>query len=160
MPLNKEEFLQNIGNTVEIYTDGACSGNPGNGGWGVYIRNSQGLEYEFSGTESNTTNNRMEMMAAIEGLAIMPKAVEIHLYTDSQYLKNGITSWIKKWIVNNWRTADKKIVKNQDLWEKLHQLVQTRNIKWFWVPGHKGHFGNERADALARNAIVVLQLKK
>ncbi|MBS0271386.1 MAG: ribonuclease HI [Proteobacteria bacterium] len=137
---------------VEIYTDGACQGNPGPGGWGVILR-CKGQEKELSGYDPATTNNRMELQAAIEGIKILKRSVEVDLYTDSQYVRNGITKWLFQWKKNNWRLSDKTPVKNQELWEELDKLVQSHHISWHWVRGHSGHPENERADALARSAI-------
>ena len=139
---------------IDIYTDGACSGNPGPGGWGVLIV-TQGEETprELSGGDGETTNNRMELIAAIEGLNATRDAGAVRLYTDSQYVKNGITSWIAGWKRNGWKTANKKPVKNQDLWRALDEAVAGREVEWRWVKGHAGHEGNERADALARAAV-------
>jgi ribonuclease HI len=135
---------------IEIFTDGACTGNPGPGGWGVLILE-DGKRRELSGGESATTNNRMELMAAIE--ALRATAGPVRLHTDSQYVKNGITAWIKSWKKNGWRTADKKPVKNQDLWQALDGECAERQVDWRWVRGHSGHAGNERADELARQGI-------
>jgi len=131
---------------LEIYTDGACSGNPGPGGWGVYIAGAD--ERELFGGEPETTNNRMEMQAVIEAL----KATEgpVILYTDSQYVKNGVTTWIHGWKRNGWKTASRKPVKNKDLWIEIDDLTSAREIDWRWIKGHAGHDGNERADELAR----------
>ena len=137
---------------VEIYTDGACSGNPGPGGWGVVLRY-RNTEKELSGFEAMTTNNRMELRAAIEGLKALMRPVKIEVYTDSQYLRDGITKWLFQWKKNNWRLSNKSPVKNQDLWEELDALTQNHDISWHWVRGHSGHPENERADALARQAI-------
>ena len=137
---------------VEIYTDGACQGNPGPGGWGVILRYN-GKEKELSGFEAATTNNRMELQAAIEGLKALKRSMEVDLFTDSQYLRDGITKWLFQWKKNNWRLSNKKPVKNQDLWEQLEVLIQIHHAKWHWVRGHVGHPENERADALARQAI-------
>ena len=134
----------------EIFTDGACSGNPGPGGWGVLILDESG-ERELSGGERETTNNRMELIAAIEGLRATEGAVT--LYTDSQYVKNGITQWIAGWKRNGWKTANRKPVKNQDLWIALDGAAEGRDVDWRWVKGHAGHHGNERADALARAGV-------
>ncbi|MEM9014793.1 MAG: ribonuclease HI [Pseudomonadota bacterium] len=134
---------------IDVYTDGACSGNPGPGGWGVFFeRNCETVE--LFGGDSETTNNRMEMQAAIEALLAIPPDEDIRLYTDSQYVKNGITQWITGWKRNGWRTSAKKPVKNQDLWQALDELVAGRSVEWRWVKGHAGDFGNEKADALAR----------
>ncbi|HOP20541.1 MAG TPA: ribonuclease HI [Amphiplicatus sp.] len=138
---------------IEIYTDGACSGNPGPGGWGAIIITAN-ERLEISGGESATTNNRMEMMAAIEALKATSGPVTLH--TDSQYLKNGITDWMRRWKQNGWRTADKKPVKNQDLWQMLDALVSERAVHWKWVKGHAGHPENERADELARQGLAAV----
>lgn len=137
---------------VELFTDGACSGNPGPGGWGVVMR-CDGLENEFSGGESHTTNNRMELLAAIKGLEALSREAHVHIYTDSTYLRNGITTWIHKWKKNQWRTSGKRPVKNIDLWKRLEQALANHVITWYWVRGHSGHPGNERADDLARMAV-------
>ena len=137
---------------IEIYTDGACSGNPGPGGWGTILR-FQGKERELSGGNPETTNNQMELQAAIEGLKALKEPCDVELYTDSQYLRQGITQWIHNWKRNGWRTADKKPVKNQRLWEELDALAQTHTVKWHWLKGHAGHPENERCDELARNEI-------
>ena len=137
---------------VEIYTDGACSGNPGPGGWGVILRY-QGIEKELSGFEPATTNNRMELRAAIEGIKALKRSAKVDLYSDSQYLRDGITKWLIKWKQNNWRLSNKKPVKNQDLWEELEAQIQTHTVNWHWVKGHAGHPEKERADTLAREAI-------
>jgi len=144
--------------TIKVYTDGSCLGNGtanAVGGWGVFVfRNSE--SFEFSGYERNTTNNRMELMAVIKALELIKMPVPIEIHTDSQYVKNGITQWIKKWKINKWRTAQGAPVKNQDLWERLDLLVNARkpdaNISWHWVKGHAGDPGNERADQLATAA--------
>lgn len=141
---------------IEIFTDGACEGNPGPGGWGVLIV-ADGVRRELSGGESASTNNRMELTAAIEGLRGTAGAPLVHLYTDSQYVKLGITEWIASWKKNGWRTADRKPVKNQDLWRALDEARRDRRIEWRWVRGHAGHEGNERADALARAAIAAVK---
>ncbi|MCZ6636818.1 MAG: ribonuclease HI [Alphaproteobacteria bacterium] len=137
---------------VEIFTDGACSGNPGPGGWGAILR-WNGTEKELSGGEAETTNNRMEMMAAIAALESLKRPVKARLHTDSQYLKGGITQWINNWKRNGWKTAAKKPVKNVDLWRRLEQAAAAHDVEWHWVRGHMGHPENERADELARNAI-------
>jgi ribonuclease HI len=141
---------------VTLYTDGACSGNPGPGGWGALLRMGD-HEKELSGAEANTTNNRMEMMAAIEGLRSLKKPCTVDIYTDSQYLRQGITTWILGWKKNGWKTADKKPVKNEELWRVLDDLTQTHNVQWHWVKGHSGHPENDRVDLLARNAILSLK---
>ncbi|MBI1393814.1 MAG: ribonuclease HI [Alphaproteobacteria bacterium] len=137
---------------IEVYTDGACSGNPGPGGWGVLIRDASG-ERELSGGEANTTNNRMELLAAIEGLNAVDADQAVRIYTDSQYVKNGITTWIAGWKRNGWKTAARKPVKNQDLWVQLDAVASARKVDWRWVKGHAGNAGNERADELARRAM-------
>jgi ribonuclease HI len=137
---------------VEIFTDGACSGNPGPGGWGAVMRYGA-VEKEMSGGEPQTTNNRMELMAAIMAIEAVKRPCEIHLHTDSEYLRQGITVWIHSWKARNWRTADKKPVKNVDLWQRLETAIETHDVHWHWVKGHSGHIENERADALARLAI-------
>jgi ribonuclease HI len=138
---------------VHIYTDGACSGNPGPGGWGVLML-SRGRERELSGGETATTNNRMEMMAAIQALEALKRPASIHLHTDSTYLRNGITQWIHAWKARGWRTANKKPVKNVDLWQRLEAALSPHDAQWHWVKGHSGHPENERADALARQGMA------
>ena len=133
---------------VEIFTDGACKGNPGPGGWGAILR-SNGKERELSGGEELTTNNRMELMAAIEALRALKKPCHVQLWTDSNYVRDGITKWIHGWRRNGWRTADKKPVKNAELWQALLDATAPHRIDWHWVKGHGGHPENERADALA-----------
>jgi len=137
---------------VEIYTDGACRGNPGPGGWGVLLR-SQGKEKTLHGGEANTTNNRMELMAAIQGLESLGPSCKVKLTTDSQYVKNGITQWVQNWKKRGWKTADRKPVKNQDLWVRLDSIVAKHNVDWHWVRGHTGHVENEMADKLANQGI-------
>jgi len=138
--------------SVHIYTDGACSGNPGPGGWGVLLRYN-GSERELFGGEADTTNNRMELRAAIEALNALKRPCTVHLHTDSTYVKQGITTWIRRWKANGWRTADKKPVKNQDLWLELEDALARHDVRWHWVKGHAGHPENERADELARQGI-------
>ena len=138
---------------VQIFTDGACKGNPGPGGWGAILR-FQDNEKEINGYESLTTNNIMELMAVIESLKAISKPFEIEITTDSKYVKNGITSWIYNWKKNGWKTAAKKPVKNKELWVELDHLIQKHNISWKWVKGHSGHKENERADELANEAIT------
>ncbi len=138
--------------SVEIFTDGACSGNPGPGGWGAVMR-WRGLEKELSGGERETTNNRMELMAAIRTLESLQRAVAVDLYTDSTYVRDGITKWLAGWKTRGWKTAGKKPVKNQELWQRLDRATQGHDIRWHWVRGHSGHPENERADELARKAI-------
>lgn len=137
---------------IEIYTDGACSGNPGPGGWGVLLM-WNGHEKELCGGEMETTNNRMEMMAVIEALKALKKSSDVTLYTDSKYVMDGITQWMDGWKAKGWKTAAKKPVKNQDLWQEIDVLVEQHNVKFVWVKGHAGDPGNERADELARNGI-------
>ena len=137
---------------VDVYTDGACSGNPGPGGWGA-ILTSGGNEREISGGEANTTNNRMELMAAIMALEAMKRPVEVHLHPDSTYVRDGITKWIHGWKKNGWRTAAKKPVKNADLWQRLEEAAARHTVEWHWVKGHAGHPQNERADELARGGL-------
>ena len=143
-------------NRIDIWTDGACSGNPGPGGWGAVIRFSGG-ETELSGGESATTNNRMELMGAIAALESLPDGAQATLHTDSQYVKNGLTQWIHGWKRNGWKTADKKPVKNVDLWQRLDTAAGKHKIEWKWVKGHAGDPMNERADGLARAAITALR---
>lgn len=138
---------------VEIYTDGACQGNPGPGGWGAILRY-KGVEKELSGSSPATTNNRMELQAAIEGLKSLKRPLKVELFTDSQYLRDGVTKWMFQWKKNNWRLSNNKPVKNKDLWEELDALVKTKDVSWHWVRGHAGHPENERADALAREALL------
>lgn len=145
--------------TIYIFTDGACSGNPGPGGWGAVIRSESG-EKELFGAYPETTNNRMEMMAAIEALKTLSQGSKVEMCTDSSYLKDGMTSWLSKWKENGWKTASKKPVKNQDLWQELDQLCSQHTLKWVWVKGHSGHPENEKADTLARNAIVQLMMRE
>ena len=134
--------------SVEIYTDGACRGNPGPGGWGVLLR-FNGVEKTLSGGELDTTNNRMEMTAVIEALKSLTRSCDVAITTDSKYVKDGITQWIIQWKKRNWKTANKKPVKNQELWQALDELVANHNVSWHWVKGHSGHVENERVDALA-----------
>lgn len=143
--------------TVDIYTDGACSGNPGPGGWGAVICY-QSMETDLSGGDATTTNNRMEMMAAIKALQSLPRRCQVHLYTDSMYVRDGVTRWMINWKKNGWKTSDKKPVKNQDLWLQLDALLTQQDITWHWVKGHDGVELNERADALARNAIIAQRM--
>lgn len=134
---------------VEIFTDGACSGNPGPGGWGALLRY-RGHEREIFGGEPDTTNNRMELRAVIEALIALKRPSRIALYTDSQYVQKGVTEWLAGWKANGWKTAAKKPVKNRDLWESLDAALNRHSVQWHWVKGHAGHPENERADALAR----------
>lgn len=140
---------------VEIYTDGGCRGNPGPGGWGVVLRYNR-HQKQLSGSVLNTTNNRMELTAAIQGLAALKEACEVDLTTDSQYVRNGIMQWIAQWQARGWLTADKKPVKNIDLWQQLAEQVAKHKVTWHWVKGHSGHPENELADSLAKQAIDAL----
>ena len=137
---------------VDIFTDGACSGNPGPGGWGAILRIG-GVEKELFGGEADTTNNRMEMMAVIEALRALSRPVKARVYTDSQYVQKGISEWIHGWKRRGWKTADKQPVKNVDLWQALDTEAARHDIEWLWVRGHDGHVENERADALARRGV-------
>ena len=137
---------------VEIYSDGACRGNPGPGGWGALLR-AKGAEKEIWGGEAQTTNNRMELMAVIRALEALKRPSRVHLYTDSLYVQKGISTWIHDWKRRGWLTADKKAVKNVDLWKELDQIAAQHEVEWHWVRGHAGHPENERADALANKGI-------
>ena len=137
---------------LEIYTDGACRGNPGAGGWGVYLLY-KNEKKEFYGGKLNTTNNQMELTAAIEGLKVLKEPCKVKLYTDSKYVMDGINNWIANWKKNNWKTANKKDVKNKDLWIELDAETCKHEIEWIWVKGHSGNIGNEKADALANMGI-------
>ena len=137
---------------IEIFTDGACRGNPGPGGWGVVLRTGS-YEKELFGGEQSTTNNRMELRAAIEGLAALKRPSRVTITTDSQYVRQGITQWIEGWKRNQWRTSAKKPVKNQDLWQLLDELTRHHEVTWEWVKGHSGHIDNELADTLANRGI-------
>lgn len=139
-------------NEVEIYTDGACRGNPGPGGWGALLKYGQ-TEKEICGGEQNTTNNRMELMAAIEALKLLKRSCSLTLYTDSQYVRKGMLEWIDGWKARGWKTAAKKPVKNDDLWRALDEQVARHQVKWVWVKGHAGNPGNEKADELANRGI-------
>jgi ribonuclease HI len=138
---------------VQIFTDGACSGNPGPGGWGAVLR-FDGKEKELKGGEPVTTNNRMELMAAISALETLKRDCSVDMFTDSNYLKDGITKWIHSWRRNGWRTADRKPVKNAELWQRLDAALGRHQIRWHWVRGHAGHAENERADTLAREGMA------
>lgn len=144
---------------VEIYTDGACRGNPGPGGWGAILRSGE-HEKELKGSEALTTNNRMELTAAIQALAALKRGCDVVLYTDSQYVRKGILEWMAQWKLRDWRTADKKPVKNVDLWQALEREIARHKIEWHWVKGHAGVPGNERADQLANEAIDEMQLAR
>lgn len=138
---------------VEIYTDGACSGNPGPGGWGAVLRYGSHTKEICGGESSGTTNNRMELMAAIRALESLTRPTTVRLHTDSVYLRNGVTSWLPKWKRNGWRTSDNKPVKNAELWRRLDAAVERHHVIWLWVKGHAGNPGNERADALANRGM-------
>ena len=140
---------------VEIYTDGACRGNPGPGGWAALLRSGE-HEREISGAEPLTTNNRMELTAVIRALEALKRPVAARVYTDSEYVRRGVTEWLSAWKARGWRTADRKPVKNQDLWQRLDELRENHRVEWHWVPGHAGVPGNERVDRLANEAIDTL----
>lgn len=137
---------------VVVYTDGACKGNPGPGGWGAWLKSGE-HEREMFGGEPNTTNNRMELTAVIEALGSLKRQCHVTVYTDSEYVKNGITTWIHNWKARGWKTADKKPVKNVELWQKLDALAASHHVTWRWVRGHNGDPGNERADQLANRGV-------
>ena len=141
--------------TCQIYTDGACKGNPGPGGWGAILEY-DGEERELFGGERATTNNRMELTAVIEALSTLKRPCRVVLHTDSQYVQKGITEWIRQWKARGWKTASKAPVKNADLWKRLDEVVGAHEIDWVWVKGHAGHDGNERADALANKGVAAL----
>lgn len=141
--------------SVQIYTDGACKGNPGPGGWGALLRFNN-VEKTLHGGEALTTNNRMELMAAIQGLQALTRPCQVDLYTDSQYLRKGMSEWLKQWKKNGWKTAKKEPVKNDDLWKLLDNLATTHKITWHWVKGHSGHVENDLVDALANKGIEEL----
>lgn len=143
---------------VVIHADGACKGNPGPGGWGAWLSH-EGREKELYGGEPQTTNNRMELTAVIRALEALKRPCKVRVYTDSVYVQKGITEWIHGWKTRNWRTSDKKPVKNDDLWRELDLLTQQHAIEWHWVKGHAGHAGNERADALANRGVETLLIK-
>jgi len=145
--------------TVAIFTDGACKGNPGPGGWGAILRFG-GQEKELNGAEPLTTNNRMELQAAIQALAALTKPCSVDLTTDSVYVRDGITKWVHGWQKNGWKTADRKPVKNDDLWQALLGAARPHQVRWHWVKGHAGHAENERADALANAAIAAMQAER
>ncbi len=150
---NRKERKRTLSiNKVQIYTDGACRGNPGPGGWGVLLKLGE-HEKELWGGEADTTNNRMELQAAIEGLRALTKPSSVTLTTDSQYVRKGITQWISNWKARGWQTSNKAPVKNQDLWRQLDELAQLHTVDWCWVKGHSGHVENERVDALANKGI-------
>jgi ribonuclease HI len=151
-PLEGEGAAQSPRSTVTIYTDGACKGNPGPGGWGALLVAGE-REREIFGGEARTTNNRMELTAVIRALESLTRPCEVLVYTDSQYVKNGIESWIHGWKRNGWKTADRKPVKNAELWRELDELASRHDVRWHWVRGHADHPGNERADALANRGV-------
>ncbi len=145
-----------MSDVVDIFSDGACKGNPGIGGWGALLRN-KGKERELCGGEAHTTNNRMELMAAISALEALSRSCKVRLHTDSKYVLQGITEWLPGWKQRGWKTASKQPVKNDDLWRRLDEAVTRHQIEWVWVKGHAGHEGNERADALANRGIDELK---
>jgi ribonuclease HI len=153
MQVNK--FNKMTEEIVEIFTDGACKGNPGIGGWGALLR-VRGKERELCGGERHTTNNRMELMGAISALEALKRPCRVRLHTDSKYVQQGISEWVVNWKKRGWKTADKKPVKNEDLWRRLDELAASHQIEWLWVKGHAGHDGNERADQLANRGIEEL----
>ena len=144
--------MNDIENKVKIFTDGACSGNPGPGGWGAILR-WNGTEKELKGGEAETTNNRMELMAAIQALETLKRPIKADLYTDSTYVQKGITEWIHSWKKRGWKTAANKPVRNEDLWRRLDEAISRHDVSWHWVKGHAGHPENERADELARTGL-------
>lgn len=153
-----DSSAQEHGDWIVIHADGACKGNPGPGGWGAWLSH-QGRERELFGGEPMTTNNRMELTAVIRALEALKRACQVKVYTDSVYVQKGITEWIHGWKARNWRTSDKKPVKNEDLWRELDALAQQHRIEWHWVKGHAGHTGNERADALANRGVETILIK-
>lgn len=148
--MNSVEIIKSL---VEIYADGACKGNPGPGGWGAWLQY-DGKEKSLSGGEQHTTNNRMELTAVIRALEALKWPCDVKIYTDSVYVQKGISEWIIGWKARNWRTSDKKLVKNDDLWKELDVLASQHKIEWIWVKGHAGNVGNERADALANEGVA------
>ncbi len=154
LSMHQTDNLNTAIEMVDIYTDGACSGNPGPGGWGAIIIFSH-TTHEIMGGEANTTNNRMELRAAIEGLSALKQPSCARIYTDSVYVRDGITKWIYRWKINNWLTSRRKPVKNIDLWKCLDHALQNHEVKWHWIKGHSGHPQNERADQLARDGMLV-----
>lgn len=157
--VNRAHGAEAAPDAVDIYTDGACRGNPGPGGWGALLLRGEDMR-ELSGAEAATTNNRMELLAVIHALGALNRRVQVRVFTDSQYVRLGITAWVAQWKARGWRTADRKPVKNQDLWERLDAAAAGHEIEWHWVKGHSGVAGNERCDALANEAIDrLLRLK-
>lgn len=148
--------MNDSSNVVQIFTDGACSGNPGPGGWGALLRY-RGKERELSGGEPDTTNNRMELLAAISALEALTRASKVSLTTDSTYVRDGITKWIHNWKKRGWKTANKKPVKNAELWQRLEAAAAMHDVEWHWVRGHSGHAENERADQLARAEVEAIR---
>ena len=148
-------MIRSDSKVVEIYTDGACKGNPGVGGWGALLRYA-GHEREIFGGEKLTTNNRMELLAAIRALESLKRPCKVHLHTDSQYVQKGISQWLDSWKLRNWRTSNRKPVKNEDLWRLLDSLAQQHEIEWCWVRGHSGHVDNDRADQLANRGVEMI----
>lgn len=159
--MNREEFLSFVQSapSVVVYTDGSCMGNPGPGGWGACFVLPDKKTFGLSGSEAHTTNNRMEMLGAIEALRITPEKCSIALYTDSQYLKNGITLWVPAWMKKGWKTSTGSPVKNQDLWQVLHEEAGKRTVIWQWVRAHNGDQHNEQADALAKQAAIAAHMR-
>jgi ribonuclease HI len=142
--------------TVEVFTDGACLGNPGPGGWAALLRFG-GVEKELSGGEPETTNNRMELMAAIAGIEALKRACSVVVVTDSEYVRRGVEEWMARWVANGWKTSDRKPVKNRDLWERLSAALASHDVRWQWVKGHAGHVENERVDVLAREEALKIR---
>ena len=140
---------------LDIYTDGSCFGNPGPGGWAFIIKDKNGKILEFAGSENHTTNNKMELTAVIKAFLYIKKNTILNIYTDSKYVKEGITNWINKWKLNGWKTANKKDVKNSDLWKELDEKIKLHDIKWYWIKGHNENILNERVDVLAKKAIKI-----
>ena len=150
--MNETSAEAETGAVIEIYTDGACKGNPGVGGWGALL-NGGGKTRELFGGEAHTTNNRMELMAVIRALEALKRRCRVRLHTDSKYVQQGISEWIHAWKKRGWKTADKKPVKNEDLWRELDEIAAKHDVEWLWVKGHAGHDGNERADELANRGV-------
>jgi ribonuclease HI len=156
--ITRRNILSNNDGYIEIYADGACKGNPGPGGWGAWLAYN-GHEREIFGGELQTTNNRMELMAVIRALEALKRPSKVRVYTDSVYVQKGISEWIHSWKLRNWRTSDKKPVKNAELWRELDELAGRHKIEWIWVKGHAGDIGNERADALANKGVAYITNK-